>query len=282
VQRHVVRRTESHFRAPDGRALFRRAWLPADAQRALILVHGLADHSGRYDHLGAWLATRQYAVHGFDLRGHGRSEGARCHVARFDELVSDLEAFLALVRGEHPEQRLFLLGHSLGGLVVATLLCERCVEVEGAVVSAVALELGLVPSSAQLRAMRLLRLVRPHTSLATRIDANALCRDPEVVRDYLEDPLVPRHMSVAMALEFLRAAQRTARRGAELKVPLLLLHGDMDSLCLPRGARTFYNQLRVPGRRLLVYPKLRHELFNEPEQEQVCEDVNAWILERES
>lgn len=282
MQRYVVRRIESHFEAPDGTVLFRRAWLSPDVRRALILLHGMADHSGRYDHVGSWFATHHCAVHALDLRGHGRSEGPRCHVDRFDDYLDDLQGFVACVREEHPGVPIVVVGHSMGGLIAISLFCERRVPVDLLVVTAAALEVGRVPSAMESLAVRLLRRFRPQTTLALRLDAHALSRDPEVVRAYLEDPLVPRRVSVSLALEFLAAAARMSRRGATLQVPTLLLHGDMDTLCLPRGARSLYNQMRTPGAKLLVYPKLRHELLNEPEQEQVFEDVNSWILERES
>lgn len=278
----MVRRTESHFEAPDGRTLFRRAWLSPDPRRALILVHGLADHSGRYDRVGSWFATHESAVHAFDLRGHGRSDGPRCHVDRFDEYVDDLQAFIETVRREHPGQPIVVMGHSMGGLIAISLLSERELRVHALVVTAAALAIGAAPSSLERLGARWLRRLRPLSSVPLRIDAQALCRDPEIVRRYLEDPLIPRRMTVSLALEFIDAAERTAQCGAALRVPTLLLHGDMDALCLARGARNFSNQMRTPGRKLLVYPKLRHELLNEPEQEQVFEDALIWIREREA
>jgi alpha-beta hydrolase superfamily lysophospholipase len=281
VERRVVRRTQSNFPAADGSIrLFRRGWLPAEPRRALVLVHGLAEHSGRYDHVGAWFSARDCAVHAYDHRGHGRSQGARGHVAAFGELLDDLEAFLALVRREHPDLPIALVGHSMGGLVVGALLSERKPDVLGAVTSGAALELPPGISGTRLRVVRALRRIAPRLRIAGGVDPATLSRDPEVVRAYADDPFVYRRITVSLASELMDAIVRTAAGAIQVQVPMLLLHGEADRLCAARGSRSFHGQLRGGGHRLRVYPQLRHEIFNEPEQEQVCEDVLAWLLER--
>ena len=138
----AIRRTESQFEGSDRRFLFRRAWLPPDPHRLLVLVHGYAEHSGRYDHVGTWFGERGYAVHAYDQRGHGRSDGRRCHVERFSEYLDDAEIFLAAAGSEHVGLPTYLLGHSMGGLVVATLLVERKPEIQAAITSGAALRLS--------------------------------------------------------------------------------------------------------------------------------------------
>ena len=280
MERRVVRRTQSSFVAADGARLFRRAWLAAQPRRVIALVHGMAEHSGRYDHVGAWFSARDCAVHAYDHRGHGRSQGARGHIARFAELLDDLEAFLGIVRREHPELPLAIVGHSMGGLVVSALLCERKPDVLGAVTSGAPLELPAGVSGARLRMVRALRRFAPRLRLGNGVDPATLSRDPEVVRAYLDDPFVFRRITVAMVSELMGAIERTAAGGGQVRVPMLLLHGEADRLCAARGSRGFHGQLRGGGHRLRVYPQLRHEIFNEPEQEQVFEDVLAWLRER--
>jgi alpha-beta hydrolase superfamily lysophospholipase len=277
----VIRRTESHFAAGKGRSLFRRAWLPSEPERLLILVHGYAEHSGRYEHLGAWLAARGCAVHAYDQQGHGRSDGVRGHVRRFADLLDDLEVFLARVRDELPGLSAFVIGHSMGGLVVAAFVRERHPELVGAVTSGAALRLAEAPSGARLLALRLLRRVAPRFAMTQAIAPEALSRDPEVGRAYLDDPLVLRRMSVSLGAEVFDAGRRTLRGGADIRLPMLLLHGEADPLCPASGSRAFYEQLGTAGSDLRIYPELRHEIFNEPERESVFADLLHWLRERE-
>lgn len=282
MERRVVRRSQSRFEAPDGTRLFRRAWLPREARRAVVIVHGLAEHSGRYDHVGAWLSARDCAVHAYDHRGHGRSEGPRGHLGAFAELLDDLEAFVQVVRREHPDLPVVLLGHSMGGLVTTALLVERKPDVACAAVSGPALEIPEHVTPLRRRATRGLRRLAPRLRMVAGLDPDHLSRDPEVVRGYVEDPLVFRRVTVSLASELLDAMTRTAGGAFQVRVPMLLLHGEADRLCPARGSRAFHGQLRGVGHRLRVYPQLRHEILNEPEHEQVLEDLLDWLLERES
>lgn len=272
-----IRRHETSFEGAGGARLFRRAWLPAEPVRALVVIHGFAEHSGRYEGFGAWFARRGHAVHAYDHRGHGRSEGPRGHVQRFQEYLDDLDRLLEAVRAEHPGLPLFLVGHSMGGLVMAAYLRERRPGVRGAVGSGAALALAERMPRLQVALARGLRSVAPRVSLDARLDPQGLSRDPEVVRRYLEDPLVFRRLTVSLAVELHDAARRTAGGGADVAVPLLLLHGEDDPLCPAHGSRSFHRDLPTPGSALRIYPKLRHEIFNEPEAEEVFRDALAWL-----
>ena len=282
MERRVVRRSQTYFGASDGQRLFRRAWMPPTPRRTIAIVHGFAEHSGRYDHVGAWFSTRDCAVHAFDQRGHGRSDGERGYVESFTRFLDDLEAFLDVVRREHPEVPLFLLGHSMGGLVTTALLAERKPDLDGAIVTGPPLVLGPGVSRTKLRLARLLRRVAPKLRMRSGIGSGDLSRDPEVAKAYDEDPLVFHQATTSLAAEMLDTIARTAEAGTQVRTPMLLLHGEADRLCPHQGSRNFHAQLRGPGHRLRVYPRLRHEILNEPEQEQVFEDVLAWIAEREA
>ena len=227
----AILRTESHVAGARGHMLFRRAWLPEEPECALLLVHGFAEHSGRYEHVGAWFAERRCAVHAYDHEGHGRSGGTRNHVRRFGDLLDDLQMFVDSVRGEHPEIPLFLVGHSMGGLIVAAFAVERDPAVAGAVLSGPALALDRSLSLARRFAVRLLSLVAPRLSFPSGIDANGLSRDPQVVRAYLEDPLIHLRLTASLAAALASAGRRTATAGARVAIPLLILHGEADPIC---------------------------------------------------
>ena len=273
-----VRRTESHFAGQGGVRLFRRSWLPPEPRWAIALVHGYAEHSGRYEELGAWLARRGIAVHAYDHRGHGLSQGRRCHVSHFGELVEDLGRHVEQVREQHPGLPLTVLGHSLGGLVVLTFLVTCQPRLASAVVSGPALVVHMSPLRRRLAA--LMARIWPTLSVASGLDASGISRDPEVVRRYLDDPLVESTATASFGLEMVRAAETTARRGAEVRVPLLMLHGEEDPLCSVEGSRRFFAEVTAGGSVLHTYPGLRHEIFNEPEHLQVFQDLLDWLQER--
>jgi alpha-beta hydrolase superfamily lysophospholipase len=272
-----IRRVESQLATTGGQALFRRSWLIDRPERVLLLVHGFAEHSGRYEHVAAWFAARGCAVHAYDQRGHGRSEGARGHLRRFADFLDDLDAMLAAVRAEHPGLRPHLVGHSMGGLVVAAALCEREPDVASAVTSGALLAISQAHSRGRILAARVLRRVAPRLALGAGLDVAGLSNDPEVARAYLADPLVFRSMTTSLAVELMGAVARTAASAAQVRVPLLMLHGEADPLCPVTGTQAFFESLVVEPRRMETYPGLRHEIFNEPEQARVFEDVLAWL-----
>lgn len=278
-----TRRVETHLRGAEGPSgargplLLCRAWLPEAPWALLLVVHGYAEHSGRYEELASWFAARGLAVYAYDQRGHGRSEGTRCHVDRFDEYLDDLDRVLERARLEQPELPVALLGHSMGGLVVVSFLADRRPAVAAAATSGAALSLGPGVSRARMAAARLLRRVLPRMALGSGLDPRGLSRDPEVVRRYLEDPLVHRTMTPSLAAELTAAVPRAAGRALEIQVPLLLLHGSDDPLCPVEGSRAFHGGLQVPGCGFRAYPGLRHEIFNEPERERVFADLFDWL-----
>jgi alpha-beta hydrolase superfamily lysophospholipase len=280
-----IRRTEASFQAGGERLLFRRAWLPEAAQRLLVVVHGLAEHSGRYEGFGRWFAERGCAVHAYDQQGHGRSPGVRNHIDRFADLLDDLDCFVSRARAEHPRLRCTLVGHSMGGLVATAFALEREPDVCALVTSGAALSPGPSLSRSKRWLARALRVAAPKLALDAGLQPDALSRDPEVVRSYVEDPLVGTKVTTSLAVELMDAIARTRRSDAKLGHPVLLLHGGDDSLCAPAGSLDFHRRLSgaAAGQSdVRIYPGLRHEIFNEPEHVQVFEDLLGWIRECES
>jgi acylglycerol lipase len=277
----AIRRSEAHLRGAESARgaplLFRRGWLPERPWGVLLLVHGYAEHSGRYEELGSWFAARGLAVEAYDQRGHGRSEGVPCHVDRFGEFLDDLDRVLERVRAEHAELPIVLLGHSMGGLVVSAFLADRRPPVAAGATSGAALAIGSGVSRGRIVAARLLRRLAPRLALGSGLDPAGLSRDPEVVRRYLEDPLVHRTMTTSLAAELLDAIPVVAARAVEVQVPMLLLHGSDDPLCPIEGSQGFHGGVRVPGSSFRAYPGLLHEIFNEPERLAVFGDLLDWL-----
>jgi alpha-beta hydrolase superfamily lysophospholipase len=272
----AIRRYELATRSRSGETLFRRGWLPTGRARATVLiVHGFAEHSGRYEHVGQWLAEHGFATHAYDHRGHGRSTGIRCYVDRFDDYLDDLALVLEQVSADTRDDARFLIGHSMGGLVVATFARERKPDVAGVVLSGAAL--AAPENKGRIRIAKMIRAVLPRLRLDPGLDLDGLASDPRVLEVYQADPLVERRMTAALAAELMSAVERTGPRGADVSLPLLVLHGGDDSICAPEGSERF--AAAAPSARFIRYPRLRHEIFNEPTYRDVLGDVGAFFEE---
>ena len=261
-------------RTQDGLRQLVRSWDPSGAAwGGLLLSHGIAEHSGRYEHVGAAFAEEGLRVRAFDHRGFGRSEGTRAYVDRFEQYLDDLSLRLEAVRREDETLPLYLLGHSLGGLIaLAYCLSDRQPRPDRLVLSAPALD-AQAPLwqrvSAPFLAQRLPRLAVPNP-----IDVSQLSRNPAVGDAYVADPLVYRKVTARLGHEILRWMERCRREWSGLVVPTLVVHGGEDTL-VPTASSEALGTL--PEVRRTVYPGLRHELFNEPEGPQVVADVSAWL-----
>lgn len=270
---------ERTSQAADGLVLFERSWLPP-RKSVIVIVHGYAEHSGRYDHVARRLVARGHGVHAFDLRGHGRSEGRRAYARSLDEHVADLEAFLARIHEGEPALPLFLLGHSMGGSIVALLLISGCEGVDGAILSGAALQLRHGLSRMVLGIISFLGRLAPRLPLG-RLGSEKISRDPAVVERYDSDPLVYRgRMAAGTASALIRATQAIDAQMEAITLPLLILHGTSDELTDPDGSRELYRRAGSVDKTLRLYDGLYHEVLNEPEKERVLADILDWLEAR--
>jgi acylglycerol lipase len=269
---------ESEFFADDGLRLHQRRWLPqGDPAAAVILVHGIIEHGGRYAGVGEELSRRGYAVYAMDLRGHGRSAGDRLWVEEFDRYLADLDGFLDHVRHQQPEKPVFLLGNSMGGAIVGLYAILRQPNVCGVVLSVPAVEVAGDVFPLLRRLAALASRIVPRLRLV-RLGAGRLSRDPQVVADFRDDPLVFHgRIPVRTGAEVLRAGRRIRERMADLRLPLLLLHGTEDTITDPRGSRLLHARAGSRDKTLMLYEGLYHDLFHEPEHAQIIEDLARWL-----
>jgi alpha-beta hydrolase superfamily lysophospholipase len=268
----------------DGTRLHARRWLPPGAPRAVLaIVHGYAEHLGRYEHVAAYFAARGYAVYAVDLRGHGESEGARVRVRSFAEYLDDMDALLGYARAQHPGAPLFVLGHSMGGAIVALSLVTRPADARGFLLSGPVLPnpqaslLKRIGAAVVERIALVIGRIAPGFGLRT-LDAAMVSRDPGVVARYDSDPLnyrgkVPAGTVAAM----LRAVRAVERRVDRVTQPLLIAHGGADALASPDGSRWLYEHAPSADKTLRIYDGLYHEILNEPEQEQVMAEIASWM-----
>lgn len=263
-----------------GSSGFWQAWLPdGDARAVVVLVHGLGEHGGRYDHVGQRLANAGFGCYAADLSGHGRSEGRRANIGRMDRIVGDLGEFVGFATTHTPRVPLFLLGHSMGGLIALQYATGEPAELTGLVVSGAAVQVA-VGSLLMRSAARLLSAVTPNLGVLT-LPPEYVSRDPAVVAAYRADPLVHHgKVPARTGAEILAATQALPDRLERLRIPVLILHGVEDRLATPAGSRMVHERVATEDRTLRLYDGLHHEVFNEPEQDQVLDDLIAWLVER--
>ena len=265
----------SRVAARDGTELFVRLWSAAGEPRAsVLLVHGLAEHSGRYDRVGRQLAAAGLEVEAYDQRGFGGSGGKRAFVERWSQNHDDLEDRLAAVRASAGGRPVILFGHSLGGLIALGYVVADPARPlpDLLVLSAPALD-SSIPGWKRAVA-RVLGSVAPTTSLKNDFDGAILSRDPAVGAAYAADPLNQHTTTYRYGAAAIAEQARVRAALGRLAIPTLVYHGEADRL-VPTAASA--PLAVVPGVLRRTYPGLRHESHNEPEGPAVIADVIAWI-----
>jgi alpha-beta hydrolase superfamily lysophospholipase len=261
----------------DGQRLLLRDWSRHDARGAVLFVHGLGEHSGRYDRLAAWFNQRGYAVRGYDQRGHGRSPGRRGALRHRDDLLADLAAVYHDY-AHAAAQRPLLLGHSMGGLVAARAVLDGALAPPALVLSSPALRSWESPQ--MIRLASVLGRLLPSLPLRRGLDATRLTHDPGVVAGYRGHPLRHGWITPRLADFIFREGAACIADAAELAVPTLLLVAESDELVDPAGSRAFA-MAAAPGGQLTTrfFASLYHELFNEtePGRGQVLMQLGDWL-----
>ena len=265
--------TTERVRAADGTDLLVRHWAsPADAWAIVLMVHGLAEHSGRYEHVGTRLAEAGVEVASYDQRGFGASGGPRAYVDEWSQLHADLEERLAAARSVAIGRPVAIYGHSVGGLITLGYAVTDRTQPDAYVLSAPAVA-GDVPAWQRV-ASRVLNVVAPKTLLKNAFDGTVLSRDPSVGERYVADTLTFRRTSVRFAVLAFAEQRRVLGSLDRLRVPTLVLHGGDDRL-VPTASSERLAKLPVVTRRVL--PGLRHEVHNEPEGLEVVDEIAAWL-----
>jgi alpha-beta hydrolase superfamily lysophospholipase len=264
------------FEGCGGLELYCRRWRSETKPKAVLsIVHGHGEHSGRYENVADWFVPRGYTVYAFDLRGHGHSQGTRGALDDFGEFREDVRAFLGLVR-EAEQVPNFLVGHSLGGLIVLDYVLHDDSGLAGVVASGPVLSPpGLSPFLLWLS--KVLDRVWPSLILESGLDTSALSRDAAVVEAYVNDPFVHSKGSARLANEMLRAVGWTQAHAAELCLPCLIVHGGEDRLCDPQASRLFCDNVAFADKQYIKYEGYFHEVYNDLGKEKVFADVQAWL-----
>lgn len=272
---------ECKFKGRGNLDLFYQCWFPASEPRAvLIVINGLADHSGRYANLANYFAAEGYAVYSYDHRGHGKSDGLRCFVERFSDFQADLKTFVDIVRAGNGNARIFIIGHSMGATITLSHAVLHQGDLTGLLLSATSLKIGRAVSPVLIALAGILSFLAPKMG-TTVLDAAAISRDRSVVEAYVNDPLVYRcRIPARLGAELIKTMRQLPDRIPEINLPMLVMHGSADRLSDPEGSRLLYHLAGSSDKTLKIYPGCYHEIFNEPMREQVFQDMKIWLSAR--
>jgi alpha-beta hydrolase superfamily lysophospholipase len=272
---------DGSFKTYDGLNLFEQRWQPATEPKAVIvIIHGYAEHSGRYAHVADYLVNHGYAVETFDLRSHGKSSGKNTQIRSFDEFLSDVDLFLKRVKERHPSQKLFLLGHSMGGLISSLFVVVRKPDLKGLMLSGASLKISDAISPLLVKLSSVIAAILPKLP-TIRLEGTAVSRDPEVVKKYDNDPLNYRGgIPARTGAEFNRAMKHIQKQMEAISLPLLIMHGTADRLADPAGSKQLYERAQSNDKTLKLYEGFYHEILNEPEKEKVLADIVEWVSGR--
>lgn len=266
------------WKSADGLEIYAQGWEPGQlpAKGVVCLVHGIGEHTGRFEHVAQVLTEAGYVLMGADWRGHGRSAGKRGHVPAMEAILKDIDRVLEEANHRYEGLPLFLYGQSLGAIMVLYYALKRKPKINGVIATSPALHTSLDEQPVKLMAARILGSVIPGMTLHSGLVPQDLSRDIATVQAYINDPMVHYRLSLGFGKKLLEARSWTLEHAAELELPLLLMHGKTDKIAYPSGSIDFAAPIDEKCT-LVLWDDAYHELHNEPERAEVFEVIINWL-----
>jgi len=264
--------------ASDGKSLFGRSWQVSEPKAIICLVHGLGEHSGRYEHVADFFVKHNCSFFTFDLRGHGLSEGKRGHAASMDILLDDVEELMKYAREVHNDCPMFLYGHSLGGNIVTNfVLKQNTCELTGAVISSPWLKLAKEPPAWKISLAAYVSKIFPSFTQSNGLDIANLTSLDEVNQAYKNDPLVHDQISTRLFIKGYRSGIWALENADRLKVPVLMFHGSEDNITSQKSSQAFAEKVGDLAS-YKTWPGTRHEPHNDRDRDAVLARVHQFIV----
>ena len=271
---------EHNWKAKTGTNIFGQSWLLENPRAVVGIIHGMGEHAARYNYFIDALNNAGISVVAYDQIGHGRTEGKRGHVASYDMLLECVGELVTKMMELVPAKPMFLFGHSMGGNVLINYALRRNPKINGAIVSGPWLKLAFHPPAIQVKLAKLVSGVFPGLVQSTKLNVNAISKDPKEVKRYVDDPLVHDKISTGFFLGVLEAGEWALTNSAQLKTPMLIYHGTEDTLTSHDSSKSF---VESSGGGDVTFKSLEgyyHESHNEPEREDLFEMILEWMNAR--
>lgn len=262
----------------DRNNIFSRSWLPDMAPKAVIcLIHGLGEHSGRYDIWANRFVADGFAIYACDLTGHGRSEGRRGGVKNHKTLISDVDHLIKYTARKHPDIPLVVYGHSMGGALALSHFIRKHPSIDGLIVTSPWLELALTLPPIKKLMCSVMSFLFPSLQLHNGLITDYLSHDPQVAVNYEKDPLVHNRISVKLFIESQASGNFVLRNKHKVNVNLLLMHGTSDKITSCHATKKFARNT-ASLTHLKLWEGMYHELHNETQKDQIYTYINEWLL----
>jgi len=276
-----MKNINGYFIGQGGFNLYYRGWLPKQNPSAIIfIIHGLAEHSGRYTETATFLVKEGCCVFCHDHQGHGFSGGRRGYIRYFATYTKDFINFVNFIFKKYPRIPIFVLGHSIGGTIAIDYCIKNQGNIDGLILSAPTLLKGESIKGWQVTLAKILSVIAPKTGI-DRLDSSTISKDPAVVNAYRNDELVyTGKLSARLCTEILKKMESLPQEMVKIKLPVLIMQGADDKLVSPDGSYKTYEAVSSIDKTLRIYEGLYHEIMNEPEKDKVYKDIAEWIGKR--
>lgn len=281
----MMKHIEFGWENPSKVKIYAQGWLPDAAKykepkAVVLLLHGLGEHSSRYEHVAEFFTHHGFAVLACDRSGHGKSGGSRGHIAKYEYVFDDIVKLHSQATSKYPNIPVFLYGHSMGGgIVLDYLLNKKHTGLKGVIATSPLLEPAFKPPAVLLFIGKIMRSIYPGFTQNNQLDVNQISKDKSVVAAYTADPLVHSKVSSETALGMLTSGENSLKNVGKINIPLLLLHGDKDGLTSHVATQQFASKA-TGDVTLKIWEGGYHELHNDPEKMEVLEFIYQWILKK--
>ena len=266
-----MKKITENITAKDGKKLKFYSWLPDQKiNTAIGIIHGLGEHSNRYNNFAKYFCNKGFGIYSIDLRGHGLSEGKRGHINNFNTLIDDAEEMFIQIRKRNLNLnvRIIMFGHSLGGCIALNYLCQKkSKEIDLAIISSPWLKTVIEPPKFLLLIQKLLSGMFPSLTLNNRLDPKDLSKDTSIVKNYIRDPLVHNRISIKMFSEVNKSITKIEKESKHIDIPILLIHGKKDKIISHKGTENVANKIKNSN--LKLWEKVFHEPHNDYEKNQI-------------
>lgn len=260
----------------DNLHLFAQSYTVENPEFVVCLIHGMGEHSSRYEHVAQFFNANQISLYTMDLRGHGKSEGKRGHMPSYENMMQDINELVEAARLQNKQIPVFLYGHSMGGNLALNYAIRYGDNINGVIATSPYLKLAFEPPAWKVKLAKLIKNIFPSIAQSTGLDANFLSKDKKNIETYLNDPLVHEKITPSFFIEIEEAASFALQNAANLKVPALIIHGSDDKITDPFASETFAAQ-NAQKCTFKLYQGGFHELHNDEEQSDLLDKISKFI-----